>query len=123
MRYPVKLTYQAAGNYSVRFPDIPEALTLGDTEEEALHHAADALETALDFYFDNKRLIPGPSLPKRGHKIVELPPSLSAKVERFAAGDDPDIESSPHYEDRQHRSRAGNAGEAIGNAGAVGSAV
>jgi antitoxin HicB len=83
MRYPVKLTYQAAGNYTVRFPDIPEALTLGDTEEEALHHAADALETALDFYFDNKRLIPGPSLPKRGHKIVELPPSLSAKVLLF----------------------------------------
>jgi antitoxin HicB len=77
------LTYQAVGNYAVRFPDIPEALTLGDTEQEALRHAADALESALDFYFENKRLIPEPSAPKRGYKFVELPPSLSAKVLLF----------------------------------------
>jgi antitoxin HicB len=67
----------------VRFPDVPEALTLGDTEEEALRHAADALETALDFYFEQKRLIPEPSPLKRGSKFVELPPSLSAKVLLF----------------------------------------
>jgi antitoxin HicB len=83
MRYPVKLKYQAVGNYAVRFPDVPEALTLGDTEEEALRHAADALETALDFYFEEKRLIPEPSAIKRGYQFVELPPSLSAKVLLF----------------------------------------
>lgn len=83
MRYPVKLTHQTAGNYAVRFPDIPEALTLGDTVEEALHHAVDALETALDFYFEHGRPVPLPSARKRGQHLVELPASTSVKVLLF----------------------------------------
>ena len=83
MFYPVKITRQAVGNYAVRFPDIPEALTLGDTEEKALRHAVDALETALDFYFDHGRPVPMPSAPKRGQRLVELPASVSAKVLLF----------------------------------------
>lgn len=83
MRYPVKLTHQAVGNYAVRFPDIPEALTLGDTVEEALRHAVDALESALDFYFEQGRIIPMPSAPKRGQHLVELPASSSVKVILF----------------------------------------
>ncbi len=80
MLYPVKLTLQDVGNYAVKFPDIPEALTLGDTEDEALRHAVDALETALDFYFDHGRPVPLPSPVKRGQRLVELPASVSAKV-------------------------------------------
>jgi antitoxin HicB len=83
MRYPVKLTHQAVGNYAVSFPDIPEALTLGDTIEEALMHATDALESALDFYFENGRMVPLPSPPKRGQHLVELPASVSVKVLLF----------------------------------------
>jgi antitoxin HicB len=83
MRYPVKLTYQDVGNYAVSFPDIPEALTLGDTEEEALQHAVDALESALDFYFEHDRAVPMPSRAKRGQRLVELPASVSAKVLLF----------------------------------------
>ena len=83
MRYPVKITRQNAGNYAVKFQDIPEALTLGDTEEEALRHAVDALETALDFYFDHNRPVPMPSALKRGWRLVELPASVSAKVLLF----------------------------------------
>lgn len=81
MRYPIKLTHQkSAGNYAVRFPDIPEALTLGDTVEDALSHAVEALETALDFYFEHDRPVPLPSAPKRGQHLVELPVSVAAKV-------------------------------------------
>lgn len=83
MLYPVKITHQDVGNYAVEFPDIPEALTLGDTVEEALRHAVDALETALDFYFDHGRMVPMPSAPKRGHRLVALPASISAKVLLF----------------------------------------
>ena len=83
MRYPVKLTRQAVGNFAVSFPDIPEALTLGETEEEALRHALDALETALDFYFEHDRPVPKPSAPKRGQRLVELPASVWAKVLLF----------------------------------------
>ena len=83
MLYPVKLTRQSVGNFAVSFPDIPEALTLGETEEEALVQAVDALETALDFYSEHDRRVPLPSVPKRGHRLVELPSGVSAKVLLF----------------------------------------
>jgi antitoxin HicB len=82
MQYPVKILREADG-CTVTFPDIPEAVTCGDTEEEALRHAVDALETALDFYFDHGRPVPMPSAPKRGQRLVDLPASISAKVLLF----------------------------------------
>jgi antitoxin HicB len=83
MLYPVKLTRQTAGNFAVSFPDIPEALTIGNDEEDALKQAADALETALDFYFEQDRPVPLPSAPKRGQHLVELPATVTAKVLLF----------------------------------------
>jgi len=79
MRYPVNIKPDGKF-FSVSFPDIPEALTQGETVEEALAMAAEALETALDFYFEQPREVPEPSHIKRGGKFVELPASLSAKV-------------------------------------------
>lgn len=81
LAYPVQLERdEEAGSFAVSFPDIPEALTCGVTVEESLRHAPDALESALDFYFDDSRPVPLPSKPKRGQHVVELPLSLSAKV-------------------------------------------
>ena len=42
--------------------------------------AKDALESALDFYFEGKRAVPTPSKAKRGQHLIELPASLSAKI-------------------------------------------
>jgi antitoxin HicB len=79
MRYPVRI--QRDGKYFlVTFPDIPEAITQGQSEEQAMRAAKDALETALDFYFEENRIVPGPSALKRRQRFVELPVSLSAKV-------------------------------------------
>jgi antitoxin HicB len=80
MRYPVRLKAAEEGGYIVTFPDIPEAITQGENVEDALRHAADALETALEFYFDARRPVPAPSRPKRGQRVVELPVSVAAKV-------------------------------------------
>jgi antitoxin HicB len=80
MRYPVRLKAAEEGGYVVTFPDIPEAITQGEDVEDALLHAADALESALDFYFEDRRPVPAPSKPKRGQRVVELPASVSAKV-------------------------------------------
>ena len=81
MRYPARLVYQRdAKNYAVYFPDVPEALTCGDDMEDALRQGADALETALDFYFEDGRIIPSPSERTRGQKWVELSPTIAAKV-------------------------------------------
>jgi antitoxin HicB len=77
--YPVKLSKD--GKFiKVNFPDIPEALTQGRNREEALVAAKDALESAMEFYFEDRRPVPAPSKAKRGQAVVELPASLSAKV-------------------------------------------
>lgn len=81
MRYPVTLTPdKKAGGFVVTFRDLPEAITQGDSVEEALAMAQEALELALEFYFEDKRVVPEPSRPKRGQHVVELPASLAAKV-------------------------------------------
>lgn len=79
LRYPARITRDGDG-YLVSFPDIPEALTGAPTEEEALEMAADALVTAMDFYFEDRRAVPEPSARKRGQVLVEVPPSIGAKV-------------------------------------------
>ena len=80
MEFPVRLKAAEEGGYIVTFPDIPEAITQGEDVEDALRHAADALESALDFYFEDRRPIPVPSKPKRGQRVIELPPSVAAKA-------------------------------------------
>jgi len=80
MQFPVKLSKEPEGGYTVTFPDIPEAITCGESIEDALYHAKDALESAMDFYLDDKRPVPAPSKPKRGQHTVELPASVAAKV-------------------------------------------
>jgi antitoxin HicB len=68
--------------FVVTFPDVPEAITQGETKEEAMRAAKDALETALEFYFEHNRIAPFPSPPKRGQEFVALPAGLSAKILR-----------------------------------------
>jgi len=81
LAYPVKLTAdKESGGFVATFPDIAEAITQGETVEETLRMAQDALETALDFYFDDRRPIPAPSRAKRGQRLVTLPVSIEAKV-------------------------------------------
>lgn len=80
LSYPVRLKAAEEGGYIVTFPDIPEAITQGEDREDALRHAADALESALEFYFEARRRVPAPSKPKRGQRVVELPVSVAAKV-------------------------------------------
>jgi len=79
MRYPMKLERDGKF-FLVTFPDIPEAITQGEGLVEARAMAQDALETALDFYFEAARPVPMPSRIKSGGEFVELPVSLSAKV-------------------------------------------
>ncbi len=80
MRYPAKFQPEPDGGFTVTFRDIPEAITQGDTMEEATAMAADALLTAMDFYFEDRRAVPAPSKARRGEQIVELPASVWAKV-------------------------------------------
>ena len=79
LSYPARLVRDGDG-YMVSFPDIPEALTGAETREEAIEMAVDALTTAMDFYFEDRRPVPAPSLAKRGQVLIDLPPSVGVKV-------------------------------------------
>ncbi|GGC83575.1 type II toxin-antitoxin system HicB family antitoxin [Undibacterium terreum] len=80
LTYLVTLERDTNGSFLVGFPDLPEANFVGDDEYEALLNAVDALETAIEFYFDERQPVPLPTKPKRGQHVVELPVVESAKV-------------------------------------------
>lgn len=79
MKYPAMIQPTEDG-YVVQFKDIPEAITQGDTFEEAVEMAEDALLTALSFYFEDNRSIPAPSAPAASETLIDLPLSASIKV-------------------------------------------
>ena len=80
LEYPAHLKADRKGGYVVTFRDIPEAITQGEDVEDSLKHAQEALETALQFYFDDRRAVPMPSAAKRGERFMFLPASESLKV-------------------------------------------
>lgn len=66
------------------FPDVPEAITFGADEEEALLQARDALETALAMYVDSHRDLPTPGL-ANGMPTVSPDALECAKLGIYAA--------------------------------------
>jgi antitoxin HicB len=79
MLYPLEVFQEPAG-YWATCPDIPEMKTAGETLDELLREAVDGLESALDFYFEERRPVPAPSRPKPGQHTVALPALVVAKV-------------------------------------------
>jgi antitoxin HicB len=59
-----------SGGYVVSFRDVPEALTQGDTLEEAESMPADALLTCMEFYFEDGRPLPTPSAALPGERLI-----------------------------------------------------
>jgi antitoxin HicB len=80
MKYPATFTPADEGGFVIEFRDIPEAITQGDDEAEALHMAADVLLTCMEIYFDDRRAVPMPSAPQEGERMIPLPLSAASKV-------------------------------------------
>lgn len=76
--YPVRLSRDDNDTILVSFPDFPEAHTFGDTKEEALAHAVDALATIIDAYIKDRQPIPAPS--RGSGPTVQLPALIASKV-------------------------------------------
>ena len=81
LRYPVRLTTEGE-RVLVDFPDFPEAHTFGDTREEALTRASDALLTVIDAYMNDRQRLPQPS---RGKVVVDVPLLAVPKIELYNA--------------------------------------
>ncbi len=92
MFYPVTLTKDNNGTILVRFPDVPDAVTFGDTKEEALTHAVDALLTVFDAYMKDKRDIPAPSAIKG--TFVEVPALDASKLTLYQTMRDEKVSKS-----------------------------
>ena len=84
LAYPVNLERQEDGSILVSLPDIPEALTEGATEEEALAETGDCLIAALGGYIQARRAIPRPSA-GRGRTVVPLPALVAVKSALYCA--------------------------------------
>jgi antitoxin HicB len=86
MEYPAKFTRDSAsGGFVVTFPDVPEAITNGDTLEEAGALASEALEVALTFYTEKWADLPMPGKLKRGMRLVKVPALSEAKFGLYSA--------------------------------------
>jgi antitoxin HicB len=77
--YPYELVPQPEGGFTVTFPDVPEAITQGETAAEAASMAEDALVTALSFYTDNFEPLPQAS-PAQGCAVASIPALAAAKL-------------------------------------------
>ena len=82
--YPCVLTPDSGG-VSVRFPDVPEALTCGESGTEAVAMAQDALAAALAGYVQQRWDIPVPSAAVSGQKLIAVPPVTAAKLALYTA--------------------------------------
>ena len=86
LTYPVVLTEDKEdGGFVVTFPDLPEAITQGETVKEALEEAADCLEEAMAARIVNKDDIPQPSKRTNKQYLVAIPVQTAVKVALYLA--------------------------------------
>jgi antitoxin HicB len=78
--YRYKLERQRNGWWLVRFPGIPEALTEGETEEEARRNAVDCVIAALEGYMKAGKLLPRQGAGHSGSDRAVLPSLVTAKL-------------------------------------------
>ena len=78
--YRYTLERQKNGWWLVRFPRIPEALTEGETEEEARANAVDCVITALEGYMKAGKPLPREGVGHSGPNRAVLPSLVTAKL-------------------------------------------
>jgi len=84
--YPVKLTRDRKdGGYVVGCRDLPEAITQGDTVEDALTEAEGALQAAIEGRIEDGLEIPAPSRARRGERMVSTPITTALKAAVYLA--------------------------------------
>jgi antitoxin HicB len=76
--YPADVLKEPGG-VTVSFPDVPGAITCGDTRAEALERGQDALISMLSVYVEENRPLPRPS-PARGRPLIPVAALDAAKL-------------------------------------------
>jgi antitoxin HicB len=83
--YPCTIIEVRPGDFEARFADVPEALTFGDTLDQALENAWDALACAIDGRLRSDEAIPTPRASGAGELAVALDPAVAARAALRAA--------------------------------------
>ena len=83
--YPCILHPEEGGGFYATFPDVRGALTNGDTVEEALDMAEDALTVIMGSYVHRQEDIPVPSEATDGQYLIALSPVVAGKLALYRA--------------------------------------
>ncbi len=81
--YPVAIT-QEGGDFVVSVRDLPEVYTAGDSLEQAIALAEDAIAAIVEHRIDNGLDLSTPSLPQAGEHGVPLSAPMAAKASIYA---------------------------------------
>ena len=84
-QYPAVFTPDEDGGFVVTFPDVPEAITQGDTIEKCIEEGADALEEAFIGRMKGQESLPEPSSSRQGQYVIPLPPQTAFKAALYDA--------------------------------------
>lgn len=88
IRYPATVERQPDGSYFVQFVDLEDTFTEGQTQEEALFNAAEALSAMLAWRLDQSKDVPAPSKKVKGaHYIAPDAKTQAAMLLRLARGE------------------------------------
>lgn len=87
IRYPAMIAKQAGGAFLVRFVDLVDTFTEGETREEAIFNAMEVLSAMLAWRLDEGKDIPAPSPKVKGaHYIAPDAKTQAAMLLRLARG-------------------------------------
>lgn len=95
--YPASVVRDTAGFYLVTFPDFPEAATDGESREEALDEASDALEEAIAGRMNRGNDIPHPGARKARQVLVPVPAQMAVKAALYIAVKEAGIRNTDAY--------------------------
>ena len=76
---------EKGGAYTLTFPDLPEAITSGKNLPDALEQGFDCLQEALAGRIVRRDLVPVPSKPKRGQRMIGVALYLAPKLALYLA--------------------------------------
>jgi len=85
--YPAIFDYdKSEKRYTVSFPDLPEAITEGETLEEAIFNASEVLTLTLEGRMDERMEIPRPGRHKNTTLVAPCARAQAALLLRWAKG-------------------------------------
>lgn len=79
LHYPITITKDETGMYNVLCPSVPECITQGETKEECVTMALDALMTLASAIGEFGWVFP-PSNGVAADAVVDIPPVLALKI-------------------------------------------